>query len=109
MPRGDGTGPDGYGPKTGRGAGYCAGFSKPDCRPKPRGGCCRYHGRGYGRGLEKQRSLHKARHYEFFDYSRRVDSQNEADEIRRLQRRVESLEKQLTQVSEQLSGLKQNE
>jgi hypothetical protein len=25
MPRGDGTGPTGTGPKTGRGAGYCAG------------------------------------------------------------------------------------
>ncbi len=25
MPGGDGTGPGGYGPKTGRGAGYCAG------------------------------------------------------------------------------------
>ncbi|NLY71367.1 MAG: DUF5320 domain-containing protein [Clostridiales bacterium] len=26
MPRGDGTGPLGLGPMTGRGAGYCAGF-----------------------------------------------------------------------------------
>jgi hypothetical protein len=26
MPRGDGTGPMGVGPKTGRGAGFCAGF-----------------------------------------------------------------------------------
>ena len=26
MPRGDGTGPRGMGPMTGRGAGYCAGF-----------------------------------------------------------------------------------
>ena len=25
MPRGDGTGPTGTGPRTGRGAGYCAG------------------------------------------------------------------------------------
>lgn len=29
MPAGDGTGPMGLGPKTGRGAGYCAGFSSP--------------------------------------------------------------------------------
>ena len=27
MPRGDGTGPRGLGPMTGRGAGYCAGYS----------------------------------------------------------------------------------
>ncbi len=26
MPRGDGTGPAGFGPMTGRGAGYCAGY-----------------------------------------------------------------------------------
>lgn len=29
MPRGDGTGPDGMGPMTGRAAGYCAGYSTP--------------------------------------------------------------------------------
>ena len=29
MPRGDGTGPLGAGPLTGRGAGYCAGFGLP--------------------------------------------------------------------------------
>jgi hypothetical protein len=29
MPRGDRTGPAGMGPMTGRGAGYCAGYSTP--------------------------------------------------------------------------------
>ena len=29
MPLGDGTGPAGMGPMTGRGAGYCAGYSVP--------------------------------------------------------------------------------
>lgn len=29
MPRGDGTGPAGMGPMTGRGAGYCAGYGVP--------------------------------------------------------------------------------
>lgn len=29
MPRGDGTGPLGYGPMTGRGMGFCAGFNAP--------------------------------------------------------------------------------
>jgi len=29
MPRGDGTGPGGMGPMTGRGAGYCAGYGAP--------------------------------------------------------------------------------
>lgn len=29
MPRGDGTGPMGLGPMSGRGAGFCAGFNMP--------------------------------------------------------------------------------
>ena len=47
MPRGDGTGPSGMGPMTGRAAGYCAGFSIPGfANPVGRMGL----GRGRGRG-----------------------------------------------------------
>jgi hypothetical protein len=43
MPRGDGTGPLGFGPMTGRAAGYCAGY--------PVAGLMnRFFGRGFGRG-----------------------------------------------------------
>jgi hypothetical protein len=39
MPFGDGTGPMGLGPMTGRGAGYCAGFGRPGfTNPLPRRG-----------------------------------------------------------------------
>lgn len=39
MPGGDGTGPEGLGPGTGRAAGYCSGFSVPGfANPVPRGG-----------------------------------------------------------------------
>ena len=31
MPRGDGTGPIGMGPMTGRRSGYCAGYTMPGC------------------------------------------------------------------------------
>jgi len=49
MPWGDGTGPSGMGPMTGRGAGFCAGFPVPGyMNPFPRGGFAR--GRGFGRG-----------------------------------------------------------
>ena len=49
MPRGDGTGPLGQGPMTGRGAGYCAGLSMPGyMNPRPGGGWGM--GRGWGRG-----------------------------------------------------------
>ncbi|MFW6134187.1 MAG: DUF5320 domain-containing protein [Elusimicrobiota bacterium] len=39
MPGGDGTGPTGAGPMTGRGAGFCAGYSVPGyANAAPRGG-----------------------------------------------------------------------
>jgi len=48
MPWGDGTGPAGMGPMTGRGAGYCAGYSVPGYM-NPYGG--RFGGGfGWGRG-----------------------------------------------------------
>lgn len=47
MPRGDGTGPTGLGPMTGRAAGYCAGYSVPGyMNPRPGYG----YGMGFGRG-----------------------------------------------------------
>ena len=49
MPRGDRTGPMGYGPMTGRGLGYCAGYASPGyTRSWPRYGMG--WGRGFGRG-----------------------------------------------------------
>ncbi|MBN1863763.1 MAG: DUF5320 domain-containing protein [Victivallales bacterium] len=48
MPRGDGTGPSGMGPMTGRGAGFCAGYEVPGFMNS---GCGRgFGGRGGGRG-----------------------------------------------------------
>lgn len=44
MPRGDGTGPMGMGPMTGRAAGYCTGFGIPDFMNS-------IPGRGFGMGF----------------------------------------------------------
>ena len=50
MPGGDGTGPAGMGPMTGRAAGYCAGYPVPGyMNPIPGRGGFGY-GRGWGRG-----------------------------------------------------------
>jgi len=61
MPWGDRTGPEGYGPRTGRGLGYCSGFDSPGyTRGFPRGGGGRGfgrgrgYGRGYGRGFGRE-------------------------------------------------------
>jgi hypothetical protein len=46
MPFGDRTGPQGLGPRTGRGAGYCSGFGMPGSMNPVSGGA----GFGWGRG-----------------------------------------------------------
>jgi hypothetical protein len=48
MPAGDRTGPRGMGPRTGRGAGYCAGYSAPGYANAVPG---RGYGMGWGRGM----------------------------------------------------------
>ncbi len=49
MPRGDGTGPLGQGPMTGRAAGYCAGYDRP--------GYANPNIRGYGLGMAYRRGF----------------------------------------------------
>jgi hypothetical protein len=51
MPRGDGTGPLGLGPMTGRAAGFCAGYAVPGYA-NPWGGPG-FRGRGGGRGFRR--------------------------------------------------------
>ena len=46
LPRGNRTGPRGFGPRTGRGLGYCSGYSTPGYTKGPGMGW----GRGYGGG-----------------------------------------------------------
>lgn len=54
MPSGDGTGPRGEGPMTGRRAGYCSGYSAPGyANPGPRLGLSLGRGLGRGRGFRR--------------------------------------------------------
>ncbi len=50
MPWGDRTGPWGHGPRTGRGLGYCSGYSTPGYTKGPGMGMDRGRGRGWGYG-----------------------------------------------------------
>jgi len=59
MPRGDGMGPQGMGPMTGRGAGYCAGYATPGYANPWVGGA----GYGYGRGAGRGRGMGWGRGY----------------------------------------------
>ena len=51
MPGGNGTGPAGMGPMTGRAAGYCAGYSVPGFANQMGGRGFWGGGRGFGRGI----------------------------------------------------------
>lgn len=55
MPGGNGTGPAGFGPMTGRSAGYCAGFGVP-------GYANRFGGRGFGMGFGRGRGWRNRRY-----------------------------------------------
>ena len=56
MPRGDGTGPDGKGPRTGRGLGYCSGSGAPGYvnNTQPRLGQKLRRSFGRGRGARRR-------------------------------------------------------
>lgn len=91
MPRGNGTGPEGLGPMTGRGAGYCAGFGMAGC------------GRGLGRGLGARRGPGGG-----FGpgLSRSLDAQSPEVSVRRgLELRADFLEEELSLVRGRLSAL----
>ena len=55
MPGGDRTGPMEMGPMTGRGAGYCAGYTSPGFNNDPAWG--RSFGAGFGRGGRGRRNM----------------------------------------------------
>lgn len=57
MPRGDRTGPEGKGPKTGRGLGHCAGNEQPGyLSDQPRQGMARGPRDGTGRGQRRRKN-----------------------------------------------------
>jgi len=122
MPRGDRTGPMGFGPKTGRGMGFCAGYNAPGfMNPGPGFGYGM--GRGFGRGLG--RGMGRGNRWGFyaagqpgwgygqgyyhpaFDYSGDIASHNmsERDEARYLKNQAEELARALDEINTRLDEL----
>jgi len=91
MPRGDGTGPAGQGPRTGRGMGYCAGFGVPGFMNPG-------FGRGFGRGPFWR------------GFSQPIITQpqpiTEADEKKVLQENLEILKEEMKEMEKRLKELK---
>lgn len=109
MPRGDGTGPFGFGSQTGRGAGYCAGFSTPGyAHPGAGRGGFRRGFAGFGGGGGRGRGF-RAMMYPVYDpaWARMVpasvpDREQEAamlrEQARRMRDALESLDKRLEEL-----------
>ncbi len=98
MPRGDGTGPAGMGPMSGKGLGYCAGYAAP-------GGANFGFGPGRGRGF---RRMYYATGFpgwaRYGGYP-----QDFVNEKEFLQNQADLLQQQLNEVREQLKGMEKNE
>ena len=109
MPRGDGRGPAGAGPMTGRGSGFCSGSSVPgflnraasffgDINSGGRGRCCGkngFYGRGNGFGSG----------YQAFN----KQSFEELNDVRYLKSREEFLEKELSALKQKIKEFGENE
>ncbi len=108
MPRGDNTGPEGLGPKTGRAAGYCAGYSTPGFMNPDRGGGF---GMGYGRGAGRGRGMAWGRtarwgNYDMTQQYRDTQMQPAVmDEKTNLKNRMQILQEQMTDIDRRLKEL----
>lgn len=96
MPRGDGTGPNGMGPMTGRGAGFCSGnttgLAGRGFGRGPRRGC----GRGPGRGFGMRN---------FNNFSEVNTVRSTIDETKVLKQHAENLSNELEEVKNRLEML----
>jgi len=114
MPRGDGTGPWGLGPMTGRGAGYCAGYPVPGFMNPYRGrlGLGFGYGRGFGRGRGLGRGFWPAYPYPIAYpipytggfYQPPVEPKQEmemlTEEAKALKEQLEAINKRITELEE---------
>jgi len=111
MPRGDGTGPQGMGPMTGRGLGYCAGYATPGFANPVGGGLGRGmawgRGGGGGRGLALRRGRggFQPPYAGFVPPAAGVFSPAMPDEETVLKSHVSALEEQLAAVKARLGEI----
>jgi hypothetical protein len=117
LPGGDRTGPSGFGPRTGRAAGYCAGYPSPgymNAYPRfGRGvGFGRGRGRGFGRGFWGQgqgfwrRGYYPEPYYEsdqhFPQYQQPSPAEKTKQEKDYLENLIKDLEEELKAIKERL-------
>ena len=109
MPRGYGTGPMGFGPMTGRSAGYCAGYPAPGFANHflgfGRGGC----GRGFGRRFRGVGSGWAPRYAPGYNPFFQNGAAGPEFEARALNDQIEMMEQSLKEAKERLKELQKND
>ncbi len=102
MPRGDGTGPMGMGSMTGRGMGYCSGYSVPGYANSVGFG----YGFGRGRGFRRMFYATGMPGWTRLGYPTYTGVREDGiDEKEILNNQADYLEKELQQIKKRLSGL----
>jgi uncharacterized protein DUF5320 len=109
MPQGNGTGPRGMGPMTGRAAGYCAGFSEPGFVNSGAGFAGRGPGRGGGFGGGRRRGRFCAPGYAapWIGMAAPVVEPTPADQARALKQQADYLEQSLAEIKQRLAELEE--
>ena len=90
MPGGDGTGPAGQGPMTGRRMGYCAGFNMPG-----------FMNPGFGRGFGRRFGFGR-----FFQPIMQPQTITETEEKEILQEELKALKREIDEIQKRLKELK---
>lgn len=104
MPRGDGTGPAGFGPMTGRAAGFCAGYQTAGFANFGGGRGAGFRGRGgFGRGFRAGGFYGQAAMPAYSEAA----NQNPAQEQIALKNQAEYLEKSLESIKNRLAELEE--
>ncbi len=107
MPRGDRTGPTGMGPMTGRGAGFCAGYSVPGFADAAPGGL------SFGRGGRGRRNRFFATGQAgwmrggmgFRPFGAAAPEFSPEEELRQLKQQADYLEKTLSGISDRIGRM----
>ena len=113
MPFGDRTGPEGLGPRTGRGLGYCSGYSTPGyTKGVPRGAGYGWR-RGFGMGFRRCFGTGFGRGWRFWQFVPYRDfgptPDNKEAERRMLEEELRALESEKKMIEDRLKKLDNRE
>ncbi len=107
MPRGDGTGPEGRGPLTGRRMGFCAGNDRPGFMEPSFGRGLR---RGFRRGFARRISTPVIPVYQEPLYPQQLTNEQEIQmldqEVKAIEQEEKALNNELTEIKKRIKELK---